>query len=70
MERHRIEDMDNWLAWKRRIIDGGFTLWQTQYNWNLPEGLIVGFINVEDHQRFEIVTHNQKIAEDIHNSDF
>lgn len=44
MERDRVEDMDEWRMWKRRIIEGGFHLWQTQYGWDLPEGLIVSFI--------------------------
>ena len=57
MKPYRVEDMEDWLVWKRRIVEGGFSLWQTQYAWNLPEGYIVGFINVDDDERFEIVTH-------------
>lgn len=67
MERDRVEDMDEWRMWKRRIIEGGFHLWQTQYGWDLPEGLIVSFIGPYN-ERFEIWTHNKDIAEDIESS--
>lgn len=67
MERIQIENMDDWLVWKRRIIEGGFTLWQTQYGWDLPEGLIVRFMDPSD-QRFEIITHSEEVSEDIDKS--
>ena len=66
MERDRVEDMDEWRMWKRRIIEGGFHLWQTQYAWDLPEGYIVGFW--KDDRRLEVTTHNREIAEDINKS--
>jgi hypothetical protein len=68
MEKVQIESMEDWLRWKRRIVEAGFTLWQTQYGWDQPDGMIAGFINVNDEQKFEIVTHNKKIAEDISSS--
>ena len=64
MDRKRIENLSEWLAWKKRIAAGGFTLWQTQYGWDLPEGLIVGFMDA-DGQKLEIVTHSREVAEDI-----
>ena len=67
MERIQIENMEDWLAWKQRIIEGNFTLWQTQYGWDLPEGLIARFMDPAD-QRFEIVTHNKAISENIDKS--
>ena len=58
-----VEEMETWLALKQRIIDKGYTFWQTQYNWDQPEGYIVGFM--KDDKRLEVVTHNREIAEDI-----
>ena len=65
MESIQIENIEDWLRWKRRIISAGFAIWQTQYGWNLPDGLIVGFISAEEGQKFEIVTHSKEVAEDI-----
>ena len=67
MDRKQIESMAEWLAWKQHIIAAGFTLWQTQYQWDDPHGLIVGFMNA-DGQRLETVTHSREIAEDIRRS--
>ena len=58
-----VEEMETWLALKQRIIDKGYTFWQTQYSWGQPEGYIVGFM--KDDKRLEVVTHNREIAEDI-----
>lgn len=69
MKRYRIEDMETWHDWKRRIAAAGFSSWQTQYGWDLPEGYIVCFVNSDDGERFEIVTHSKEIAEDILNSE-
>lgn len=63
METKRIEKMETWLIWKKRIIEKGYKLWQTQYGPNEPEGVIVGFMR--DDKRLEIVTHNPAVAEDI-----
>ena len=68
MDTKQIESMDKWLILKQVIIDKGYTLWQTQYAWNEPEGYIVGFIKGD--KRVEIVTHNQEIAEDIQHEFF
>ena len=67
MERKCFEHMDKWLPMKQAIKDKGYTLWQTQYGWDLPEGLIVSFIGPYN-ERFEIWTHNQEIVEDMHSS--
>lgn len=67
MEQTKIEDMEEWLVWKKRIIDAGFMLWQAQYQWNDPHGFIVGFMDPNG-ERFEIVTHSRKVAEDIERS--
>jgi len=63
METKRIETMFKWIILKQAIIDKGYTLWQTQYDTDAPEGYHVGFI--KDDKRLEIVTHNKEIAEDI-----
>lgn len=68
MQQYHVENMETWLWWKQKIVDSGFSIWQTQYGWDLPTGYIVRFINVDDDERFEIVTHSQQIAEDIINS--
>lgn len=68
MRPHRVENMGKWLDWKKRITNAGFHIWQTQYGWNSPEGLIVGFFNSSNGERFEIVTHSKEIAEDITHS--
>lgn len=68
MKPYQIEDVEDWLVWKRRIVDGGFSLWQTHCAWDLPQGYLAGFINVGTDERFEIVTHDKEIAEDILNS--
>lgn len=63
METRTVEKMETWLTLKRRIIEKGYTIWQTQYSWDLPEGYIVGFMRGD--KRLEVVTHNREIAEDI-----
>ena len=68
MKPYRVEDIETWLVWKRRIVEGGFSLWQTQGAWDLPQGYLAGFINVDTDERFEIVTHSKEIAEDITHS--
>ena len=67
MERKRFEHMDKWLPMKQAIKDKGYTLWQTQYGWDLPEGYIARFMKGD--KRLEVVTHNREIAEDIRNSE-
>lgn len=66
MESKRVEKMETWLAIKQRIIEKGYTLWQTQYSWDQPEGYIVGFMLGD--KRLEVVTHSREIAEDIKQS--
>jgi hypothetical protein len=63
MEVKRIEHMESWLVLKQMIIEKGYTLWQTQYDWYEPEGYIVGFM--KDDKRLEVITHSKEIAEDI-----
>lgn len=63
LKSKRIEKMETWLAMKKLIIEKGYKLWQTQYGWDRPEGLIVGFM--KEDKRLEVVTHNEEIAEDI-----
>ena len=63
MTTKRIETMDKWLNIKRVIIDKGYTLWQTQYDTDAPEGYHVGFIKGD--KRLEIITHNKEIALDM-----
>lgn len=63
METKRIESMETWLDLKQAIIEKGYTLWQMQYQWNEPEGLIAGFMKGD--KRLTVITHNKKIAEDI-----
>lgn len=66
METKRIEGMGTWLTLKQAIIEKGYKLWQTQYAWDLPQGLIVGFYKGD--KRLEVITHNREIAEDINKS--
>lgn len=68
MEKKRIENMETWLVLKQLIIEKGYILWQMQYEWNHPEGLIAGFM--KGSKRLEVVTHNGKTAEDIVKSKF
>ena len=63
MESKRIEKWETWLALKQLIVKKGYTLWQTQYDWNEPDGYIVRFM--KDGKRLKIVTHNEAIEEDI-----
>jgi len=66
MIRKWIDNLDNWLALKERLKSEGYTLWQTQYSWYEPQGLIVGFMKGE--KQIEIVTHSKEVAEDIRES--
>ena len=66
MIRKWIDSLDNWLALKERLKAEGYTIWQTQYRWSDPHGLIVGFM-VGD-KMLEIVTHSKEVAEDIRES--
>lgn len=63
MEVKRIEHMDTWAVVKEIIIEKGYKFWQSQYNWNEPEGYHAGFMRGD--KRLEIITHNKEIAEDI-----
>ena len=66
MIRKWIDSLDNWIALKERLKAEGYTLWQTQYRWSDPHGLIVGFMKGE--KEIEIVTHSKEVAEDIRES--
>ena len=66
MIRKWIDNLDNWLTLKARLKSEGYTLWQTQYSWYDPHGLIVGFMRGEN--QIEIVTHSKEVAKDIRNS--
>jgi hypothetical protein len=66
METKTVEKMEIWLDLKQMIIEKGYTLWQTQYDWDEPEGLIVGFM--KDDKRLEVTTHNEEIEDDIFKS--
>ncbi|HBT65314.1 MAG TPA: hypothetical protein DEB10_11720 [Ruminococcaceae bacterium] len=63
MERKRFEHMEKWLLMKKALKEKGYSLWQTQYDWDSPEGYIAGFM--KDDKRLEIVTHNKEIEADI-----
>lgn len=66
VERKRFEDIDKWFVMKQALIEKGYKLWQTQYDWNDPEGFIAGFMCGD--KRIEIVTHSEAIERDIINS--
>lgn len=68
MEIKRIETFSKWLVLKQAIRDKGYTLWQTQYDTDNPEGYHVGFIKGD--KRVEVITHNKEIAEDIQHEFF
>ena len=66
MIRKWIDSLDNWLILKSRLKAEGYTIWQTQYRWSDPHGLIVGFMAGD--KMLEIVTHSKEVAEDIRES--
>ena len=66
MIRKWIDSLDNWLILKSRLKAEGYTIWQTQYRWSDPHGLIVGFMSGD--KMLEIVTHSKEVAEDIRES--
>lgn len=68
MQKRRVENMEKWLALKATLIERGYRLWQTQYDWDCPEGFIAGFIS--GGKRVEIVTHSKEVEKDIINSRF
>jgi len=65
LRSYQIENVELWKGWKQRIAAAGYSIWQTAYGWDLPEGYTAGFINVDTDERFEIVTHSKEIAEAI-----
>lgn len=66
MQRKQIESFEKWIILKEALVAQHYKLWQFQYNWDLPEGFIAGFISGD--KRVEIVTHIKDIEDDIINS--
>jgi hypothetical protein len=66
METKRIEKMETWLDLKHLIIEKGYIMWQTQYDWHYPEGFHVIFTKGE--KRLEVITHTKDIEDDMINS--
>ena len=63
LRSYQIENVELWKGWKQRIAAAGYSIWQTAYGWDLPEGYTAGFM--KDDKRLEIVTHNKEIEADI-----
>ena len=60
----KINNLDEWNIFKQALKDRGYTLFQTQYDIDHPEGLHVWFIQKD--KSVELITFNEKIRDDIY----